>query len=134
AVAPTFDGERSVAGLAAALKPRLRPGDEIAAFRDYPQDLPVYLARTITVAAYEDELAFGIHAEATGAWMIDEAAFWRRWEGRRRMYAVMETEIYDELTREGRAMRQLARDDAHVLLANAAAQAAATPAPVTGGR
>jgi len=31
-------------------------------------------------------------------------------------------------------MTQLARDDTHVLVANAAAQAAAAPAPVTSGR
>jgi len=55
--------------------------------------------------------------------MIDEAAFWRRWAGPRRMYAVMETEICEALARDGRAMIELARDDAHVLVANAAAAA-----------
>jgi len=41
----------------------------------------------------------------------------------------MEAEICEGLARVGRAMARLARDDAHVLVTNAAA-----PAPVTGGR
>jgi len=121
--APAFDGERSVRDLAEALKPRLLPGDEVAAYHDYPQDLPVYLGRTITVAAYQGELEFGIHAEDTSAWMIDEPTFWKRWAGPRRVYAVMETDRYETLAREGRPLTLLARDGAHVLVANAAARA-----------
>jgi 4-amino-4-deoxy-L-arabinose transferase-like glycosyltransferase len=127
AVAPAFDGERSVRDLAEALKPHLRPGDEVAAYHDYPQDLPVYLGRTITVAAYQGELDFGIHAEDTSAWMIDEPTFWKRWAEPRRMYAVIETERYEKLAREGRPLTLLARDGAHALVANAAAGAAPPP-------
>ncbi len=121
AVAPAFDAERSVKALAEALRPRLLPGDEVASYHDYPQDLPVYLGRTITVAAYQGELEFGIHAEDTGAWMIDEAEFWRRWSAPRRMFAVLEAPRFETLRRDGRAMTPLARSGSHVLVANAAA-------------
>jgi 4-amino-4-deoxy-L-arabinose transferase-like glycosyltransferase len=121
AVAPAFDAERSVKGLAEALKPRLRPGDEVAAFRDYPQDLPVYLGRIVTVAGYQGELEVGMHGEDTSAWIVDEPTFWRRWAGPRRMYAIVETFRYDRLIAEGRPMTLLARSGTHALVANAAA-------------
>jgi len=129
AAAPAFDGERSVKSLALQLKPLLRPGDEVAAYHDYPQDLPVYLGRTITVAAYQGELEFGIHAEDTGGWMIDEATFWRRWAGPRRMYAVMEPDRFAALAAAGRPMALLAADGGHALVANAAAAGTADPVP-----
>ncbi len=128
-LAPAFDADRSTKALAEILKPRLRPGDEVAAYRDYPQDLPVYLGRTITVAGYQGELEVGMHGEDTSGWIVDEPTFWRRWSSPRRMYAVVETFRYEELAREGRPMTLLARSGAHVLVANpAAARAAAKPA------
>lgn len=125
AIAPAFDADRSTRALAQVLKPRLRPGDEVAAYRDYPQDLPVYLGRTITVAGYQGELEIGVHGEDTSGWIVDEATFWRRWAEPRRMYAVLETFRYEELAREGRPLTLLARSGAHVLVANPAAAAAA---------
>jgi len=120
-IAPAFDADRSTRALAEVLKPRLRPGDEVAAYRDYPQDLPVYLGRTITVAGYQGELEVGVHGEDTSGWIVDEPTFWRRWAEPRRMYAVVETFRYDELARERRPMKLLARSGAHVLVANPAA-------------
>jgi 4-amino-4-deoxy-L-arabinose transferase-like glycosyltransferase len=129
-LAPAFDSERSVKSLAEFLRPRLRPGDEVAAYHDYPQDLPVYLGRTITVAGYQGELEVGLHGEDTSAWIIDEPTFWRRWAEPRRMYAVIEAARYAKLVEEGRAMALLARSGGHVLVANrAAAGSAVEPSP-----
>ncbi len=42
------------------LEIHVKPGDRIFSYRYYPQTLPVYLQRTIGVAAFEGEQAFGV--------------------------------------------------------------------------
>ncbi|HXO20563.1 MAG TPA: glycosyltransferase family 39 protein [Thermoanaerobaculia bacterium] len=88
------DADRSVKSLAAIVKPRLRPADEVMTYRCYPQDLPVYLERRVTIAAWKGELEFGAAAEDTSAWMIDRGAFWQRWSSPRRIYLVTEDAFY----------------------------------------
>src|SRR5581483_6303081 len=94
------DDRRSVKHLALALKPRLNGGDEVTTYRAYYQDLPVYLERIVTVAAWRGELDFGVRAEDTGRWMIDEPEFRRRWSSGKRMYAFTDRENYEKLKKE----------------------------------
>jgi len=98
---PLLDPRRSVKDLALALKPRLQPADEVATYRAYYQDLPVYLERRVTVVEWRGELDFGIRAENVSGWMIDGATFWRRWSGAGRMYAVTDRENYARLIDRG---------------------------------
>lgn len=81
---------RSTKALAAAIKPRLQPGDAVYCVGDYVQDLPVYLERLVDVVDYEGELAFGIRAEParTAARFVDRGTFLRRWRERPRAYAL----------------------------------------------
>ena len=88
---------RSVKQLALELKPRLLPGDEVSAYKTYYQDLPVYLERRITVVDWTGELVFGTTVEDTKGWMINEAEFWKRWEGPGRVYAVTTRTVFNEL-------------------------------------
>ncbi|HTY68077.1 MAG TPA: phospholipid carrier-dependent glycosyltransferase [Alphaproteobacteria bacterium] len=107
--------------LAMMLDPRLRPGDEVASLFSYPQDLPFYLNRRITVAATGgDELDFGRSVEDTRAWMVGEDEFWRRWsEPGHTMYAVIPLARYAELS-AGRktSMVELGRTASDVLVSN----------------
>ncbi len=59
-VVPLVGRERSSAALAARLRPELRPDDLVFSYGCFPESLPVYLDRTVGVAAFEGELAFGI--------------------------------------------------------------------------
>ncbi|MBV8536680.1 MAG: hypothetical protein JO128_13865 [Alphaproteobacteria bacterium] len=107
--------------LAATIAPRLQPHDEVAALFTYPQDLPFYLNRRITVAATGgDELDFGRSVEDTSAWMISEGEFWRRWkEPGHAMYAVIPLARYAELSAERTAlMTELGRTASDVLVTN----------------
>ena len=81
---------RSTKPLALQLKAQAAPDEEVFSYRDYFQDLPVYLGHTVSVVGYEGELAFGIHAEPekTAARFVDEAEFLRRWALPGRRYAV----------------------------------------------
>lgn len=83
---PRLDGLYSVKATAAALRERLRPGDEVMTYEAYYQDLPVYLQRRVTIVGWTGELLFGSTIENTRAWMIDEAALRRRWREPRTIY------------------------------------------------
>ncbi len=88
---------QSAKPLADVLKPVLKPGDEVASYNMYYQDLPVYLERRITVVDWCGELEFGMSVEDTSGWMIDDDAFWERWNGRTRMYLFTKRAVYDML-------------------------------------
>ncbi len=96
AVAPRVD-TKSVKQLAIELKARLRPGDEVASYQEYYQDLPVYLEQRITVVDWGGELNFGNSVEDTKAWMTDGDTFWKRWQGPATMYVLTTIEDYETL-------------------------------------
>lgn len=91
ALAPRFDPYRSAKPLAQALLPDLQPEDEIASYRFYPHTLAYYLERRITIVGYTGELDFGTKHDDTRAWVIDDAEFWRRWNGPGRVFVVVDT-------------------------------------------
>jgi 4-amino-4-deoxy-L-arabinose transferase-like glycosyltransferase len=116
---PLLDAKRTVKDLALTLKPQLLPADEVLTYRTYYQDLPVYLERRITIVDWKGELKFGASVEDVSGWIIDEAAFWRRWEGPNRVYMLTERDNYDKLRAQGRGtFRLIAQSDANVLVAN----------------
>lgn len=94
---PRLDGDRSVKALAEIIKPQLRPGDEVMTYRDYYQDLPVYLQRRVTIVDWTGELEFGASIEDTSAWMIDDAEFHKRWAEPHRVYVLAGRAKLDEL-------------------------------------
>jgi 4-amino-4-deoxy-L-arabinose transferase-like glycosyltransferase len=107
---------RSMKPLANELNKVLSPQDEVVTFRTYPQDLPVYLNRRVSVFQWSGELDFGRQWEDTSAWMFDDPAeLWRRWHGARTVYMIVpkqfESDVragagerYVELTRTRRAV------------------------------
>jgi 4-amino-4-deoxy-L-arabinose transferase-like glycosyltransferase len=110
---------RSVKHLATTLKSLLQPGDEVASYREYYQDLPVYLERRITVVDWKGELTFGSEAEDTREWMIDSATFWKRWEGPIMMYMMTGIETYDTLRKDPRlTLHPVAQDKKNILVSN----------------
>ena len=92
---------RSSLNLATVLKQRLQPGDEVASYDTYYQDLPVYLERRITVVNWKGELEFGTSVEDTSQWMVDDATFWKRWNGPNTVYMAMKKNTYNELQAAG---------------------------------
>lgn len=111
---------KSVKQLALELKARLKPGDEVASYQEYYQDLPVYLEQRITVVDWGGELNFGNSVEDTTAWMTDGATFWKRWQGPETMYVLTELESYEALKRSRPRLKlfPIARDQRNILLSN----------------
>lgn len=123
------------AGIAAAFAPRsiksmvqslvndgLRTGDEVAVFRTYYADLPVYLNRNVTVVNSDDkEISFGASIEpATAAWIIDEPEFWRRWnEPGHRMYTIAHSGTFSQSSHPaGIVLNVVADNGRYVLIKN----------------
>jgi 4-amino-4-deoxy-L-arabinose transferase-like glycosyltransferase len=104
-VVPLVGRERSSAALAARLRPELRPGDLVFSYGCFPESLPVYLDRTVGVAAFEGELAFGIShlTPAERCRRFPTAAEFRGvWDSGRRVFAVVETRSWtQEFARDG---------------------------------
>ena len=118
AAAPLVD-TKSVKTLAIALKTRLKPGDEVASYQTYYQDLPVYLERRITVVDWKGELEFGTSVEDTSQWMIDSATFWKRWQGHSTMYMMTSIKTYDALQKDRHLkLYPLAQNSRNILVSN----------------
>jgi hypothetical protein len=119
AAAPRVD-TKSVKKLAIELKTRLKPGDEVASYHEYYQDLPVYLEKRITVVDWGGELNFGNSVEDTTAWMIDGATFWKRWQGTATMYMLTPIADYEALKRSepGLPLYPIARNQRTIVLSN----------------
>ncbi len=115
---PALDDKYSVKSLVTELKPRLAATDEIAVYRAYYQDLPVYLARRITVVDWKGELEFGMGQEDVSGWMIGEAEFRRRWQSPRTAYMITGRENVEELRAHGLALQVLKTAGDNVLLTN----------------
>jgi Aminoarabinose transferase C-terminal domain len=114
---------RSIKPIAETLRAIAGPDDEVAAYRTYPQDLPVYLGRRITVMGWSGELDFGRAAEpATRSWMFDdEAELWRRWNDARTVYLVVPLAFEANVRQAaGERFAELARTRRHLLAVNRA--------------
>jgi len=125
---PVVAARRSSDQLAAVLRERLRPGDEVAALACFPESLAVYLGRGYTIVDYRGELTFGIThltpAERLRRFpTIDE--FRPRWKSARPIFAVVDEPKLPRLSEAGLAPQAvLARQGKVLLVANTAAAAA----------
>lgn len=91
---PALD-TRTIMPFAKLLTPLLTPDDEVIAYHQYYQDLPFYLQRTITVVDWRNELAHGMELADTTGWMIQEKAFWKRFNGRSRVFVILSRDEYE---------------------------------------
>jgi 4-amino-4-deoxy-L-arabinose transferase-like glycosyltransferase len=99
--------------LALQMAPYSKSGVPIYSLNDYPQSLPFYLGRTMTIVAYQGELEFGIGREP-GKWIPELDSFAAQWRKQPEALAVMPPETYTQLAAEGLPMTVIGRDPSHV--------------------
>ncbi|MBS0612103.1 MAG: glycosyltransferase family 39 protein, partial [Proteobacteria bacterium] len=93
--------------LAATLQREAGPSTPVFSVGDYPQTLPFYLRRTVTLVAYRGELDLGLtQAPQLGIDTLDE--FQRRWSQLPEGFAVMPPATFAALSRAGLPMRLVA--------------------------
>ncbi len=106
--------EKTIKPLAMSLKPIITTQDEIVTFYRYYQDLPLYLERHVTIVAdwhasdivqndnWVRELWFGMPFQNTSAWLIEEPAFWKRWNSGKRLFVFMNVHDYADFSKKTR--------------------------------
>jgi hypothetical protein len=97
------------------LKPHLKPGVPFYSVGSYEQTLPFYIKRTVTLADYQDEMAFGLKHEPQ-LWVPDLAGFERRWRTHDYALAVMGPDMYEQLLQAQIPMQLIARDTERVFV------------------
>jgi Aminoarabinose transferase C-terminal domain len=96
-----LDQRRSIKPLAIELGAILQPVDEVATYHTYYQDLPVYLRRPVTIVNWRGELQFEVNLQNTAtSWAIDDATFWKRWEGLQRIYLLVDRTKFEQLSHD----------------------------------
>jgi hypothetical protein len=96
-IAPRLDDYRSVKGMVAPLKDRLRPGDVLVSYGDYYQGAPFYSGRRVVVVRNWGELDFGRRRDPKSArWFLpDNDAFLKLLlNPKKRVLAIAETDHY----------------------------------------
>ena len=81
----------------------------------YEQTLPFYLKRTVTLVAFQDEMAFGLQQEPE-RWVPTIEAFIEKWKQQPVAWAVMEPSTYAQLQATGLPMQVAARDTRRVIV------------------
>ena len=110
--------------MAREVRPYLRPGVPFYSVGTYEQTLPFYLKRTVTLVAFEDEMAYGLQQQPRLA-LPDIASFERAWRRDPYALAIMPPRLYEQLLAGGLPMREIARNSRHVV--------ATTVTPASGG-
>ena len=119
---PRASQRLSAEPIARFLAGRLAPGDEVYAYRCYPQTLPFYLKRLVGLVEYQGELAFGIQhlAPEERARRFPGAAQLRPvWASDRTVYLVLEAEKLPRMQSDGLAPGTiLMRQEKYLLMTN----------------
>lgn len=106
ALGPRVSRRLSNREIARVLASRLQPGDEVYAYRCYPQTVPVYIRRRIGVAAFVGELEFGIGRlppEERVRRFPNAEQFRPLWSSGQTVYMVLERDDLPKLARDGLA-------------------------------
>lgn len=104
----SLSATRSDYKIAEQIKPHLRPGAPFYSLEGYDQTLTFYLKRTVTLVAYQDEMAFGI-AQEPDKWLPTIESFKQAWVQQPYALAIMPHGTYQQLSQQGLPMRVIAR-------------------------
>jgi 4-amino-4-deoxy-L-arabinose transferase-like glycosyltransferase len=122
ALAPHLTSGRSSLEFANVLRERLRPGGGVFSYRCYPQSLPPYLGRLISVVGYQGEMAFGIShlsEEERARRFPRPEEFAAVWGSRRTVFLFLDKRDLPRLTADGLAPGTVVLDSgSNVLLVN----------------
>ena len=105
ALAPNYSGYY----LAQAMKPHLEASTPVYSVQTYEQSLPFYIKRTVTLVAFQDEMAYGLKHEPR-LWLPDLPSFERAWRNARSALAILGPDTYAELEKSGLPMQFIGRD------------------------
>jgi 4-amino-4-deoxy-L-arabinose transferase-like glycosyltransferase len=101
--------------LAQKIRPHLKPDTPVYNLLTYDQALPFYLNRTVTVVAYQDELALGMQQEPHKTIPTIEG-FVEKWTTDTDAIALLDKRSYDSIKQLGIPMQEIADDGRRVII------------------
>ena len=104
----SLSATRSDHAIAEQIKPHLRPGAPFFSLEGYDQTLTFYLKRTVTLVAFQDEMAFGL-AQEPHKWLPTIESFKQAWVQQPYALAIMPHSTFQQLSQQGLPMRVIAR-------------------------
>lgn len=100
--------QNSAKPLVSSLKTIIQPDDEVIHYFKFFQDVPLYLGKRVTIVAdwsspkiahrdnWQRELWYGMPFQDTSTWLINESAFWDKWNGSKRVYVFLGENYLDQ--------------------------------------
>lgn len=76
------------------MQPLLKPGDIVATYHFYYQDLPFYLNDTVSIVSWKGELEFGEGYSTHGNYLIDDKTLWSEWNSPRTVFLFVPDDFY----------------------------------------
>jgi hypothetical protein len=107
---------RTAKTLVAQVRPAIGPRTQLFSVDQYRQSIPPYLGRTLRLAMYSDELAFGI-AQQRGLFIDTLDEFIAEWRRQTDAVAFVDAPLMKTLAERQVPMRIIARDDRTVAVA-----------------
>jgi 4-amino-4-deoxy-L-arabinose transferase-like glycosyltransferase len=117
----TISGHETLAPLgstwqmAQQIKPHLKPDVPFYSVGLYDHTLPFYLQRSVTLVAFQDEMAFGLQQEPA-KWLPGFADFEQAWRSDAYALAIMEPELWKEFQAKGLPMQVIVQDTQYVVI------------------
>jgi 4-amino-4-deoxy-L-arabinose transferase-like glycosyltransferase len=108
----THLNKNSVKPLVLNLKTIIRPEDEVITYFKFPQDVPIYLERRVTIVAdwnsshilendnWQRELWYGMPFQDTSSWLINEDTFWERWNNSNRVFVFLKQSYFEQFKKQ----------------------------------
>ncbi len=110
----TLSPAYSAYDLVRRVRPSLTPGAPIYAVRSYDHTLPFYLGRTVTLVAFQNELAPGTAWEPE-RYIADLPTFAAAWRRERVAYAVFRKDEYEQLRERYHLRTEVIASDANLV-------------------
>lgn len=116
--------------LIADLKTIIQPQDEVITYFKYYQDVPLYLERRVTIVtdwnspriAQKDnwvrELWLGMAFQKTEDWLINEPAFWQRFDSNKRVFVFVNANYLSQFKAQAKRYYYLGEHNDIILLSN----------------
>ncbi|MDX2164270.1 MAG: glycosyltransferase family 39 protein [Gammaproteobacteria bacterium] len=116
-LAPTIYMD-SIKPLAEKIQPLRKPGDMVATYHYYYQDLPFYLNQTISIVNWKGELEFGEKYTPPSEALITDETLWKTWTSKRRVFLFVPDTFYSNINRLPYGYYIIAQDKQDMVITN----------------
>ncbi len=116
-LAPTIYMD-SIKPLVEKIQPLRKPGDRVATYHFYYQDLPFYLNHTVSIVNWKGELEFGEKYSPPGDNLISDERLWKDWDSEKTIFLFVPDNFYKTLNQLPYHYYIIAQDKQDMVVSN----------------